>query len=121
MAADLPAILRGLPKGIEWKNAPLTFAKAGEKAVNRLLEFVTAEIRNANTRASYGRAISRFDQWCLDHDLELSDLTPFHVAAYIEELGAQLSKPSVKQHLAALRMLGDYLVIGQIIPFNPAA
>jgi integrase/recombinase XerD len=121
MTGDLAPILRNLPKGIEWTNAPLTFAKAGEKAVNRLLEFFTAEIRNANTRASYGRAVSRFDHWCLNHNLGLSDLTPFHVAAYIEELGTELSKPSVKQHLAALRMLGDYLVIGQIMPLNPAA
>ena len=52
------------------------------------------------------------------------------VAAYIEELGKQLSKPAVKQHLAAtgtpgelpsrVRMLFDYLVIGQILPTNPA-
>jgi integrase/recombinase XerD len=32
-----------------------------------------------------------------------------------------LSKPTIKQHLAAIRMLFDYLVIGQIVPFNPAA
>jgi integrase/recombinase XerD len=42
------------------------------------------------------------------------------VAAYIEELGQRLDKPSVKQHLAALRMLFDYLVTGQVLPTNPA-
>jgi integrase len=31
-----------------------------------------------------------------------------------------VSKPTVKQHLAALRMLFDYLVVGQVLPFNPA-
>jgi site-specific recombinase XerC len=32
-----------------------------------------------------------------------------------------LAKPSVKQHLAAIRMLCDYLVTGSILPFNPAS
>lgn len=49
----------------------------------------------------------------------MAQLTPV-VAAYIEELGQHLDKPSVKQHLAALRMLFDYLVTGQVLPTNPA-
>ena len=31
------------------------------------------------------------------------------------------SRPTVKQHLAAIRMLFDYLVVGQIVPMNPAS
>jgi len=42
------------------------------------------------------------------------------VAAYIRQLGNTASRPTVKQHLAAIRSLFDYLVIGQIMPFNPA-
>ena len=34
--------------------------------------------------------------------------------------GAGLSKPTVKQHLAALRMLFDWLVVGHVIDVNPA-
>jgi integrase/recombinase XerD len=115
-----------LPKGIVWSTAPLTFVKAGDRAVNRLLEFFTAEINNPNTRASYGRAVWRFDDWCVQNHLELHELTPVHIAGYVEQLGKPaeperpLAKPSIKQHLAAIRMLFDYLVIGQIIPFNPA-
>jgi integrase/recombinase XerD len=45
---------------------------------------------------------------------------PVHVAAYVEELGAVRSAPTVKQHLACLRMLFDWLVTGQIIPSNSA-
>ena len=41
------------------------------------------------------------------------------VAAYIE--GLPNAKPTVKQHLAAIRMLFDWLVLGQIVPSNPAA
>jgi integrase/recombinase XerD len=123
---DLVVTPSHLPKGVIWATAPLTFANAGDKAVNRLLEFFTAEINNPNTRASYGRAVGRFDRWCVQNQLALHELTPVHVAAYIEELGkptepeTPLAKPSIKQHLAALRMLFDYLVIGQVIPFNPA-
>ena len=35
------------------------------------------------------------------------------VAAYIEQLSGALAPASVKQHLAALRMLFDWLVVGQ--------
>lgn len=110
-----------LPSKLLGAQFPATFTAAGERASRRLIEFLTAEIQNPNTRQSYGRAILRFDQWCVSRELKLEQLTPFHIAAYIEVLGKVLAKPSVKQHLAALRMLCDYLVIGQIIPFNPAS
>ena len=42
-------------------------------------------------------------------------------AAHIKELTGKLSPASVKQHLAALRMLFDWLVVGQVLPFNPAS
>ena len=34
--------------------------------------------------------------------------------------GAEI-RPTVKQHLAAIRMLGDWLVASQVLPVNPAA
>jgi hypothetical protein len=40
---------------------------------------------------------------------------PFHVAAFIKDLQAEVSPPTVKQHLAAIRMLCDWLVTGHII------
>ena len=100
---------------------PALFAAAGERASRRLIEFLTAEIRNPHTRAAYARAIGRFDGWCQARGFALEQLTPVHVAAYVEQIGREVSKPTVKQHLAALRMLGDYLVTGQVLPFNPAA
>jgi site-specific recombinase XerC len=33
----------------------------------------------------------------------------------------RLAKPSVKQHLAAIRMLFDWMVVGQVMATNPAA
>ena len=51
--------------------------------------------------------------WCEDKGVtDLLDIEPLHVAGYVEELGRDFSKPTVKQHLAAIRMLFDWLVSG---------
>ena len=98
-----------------------------EKAAERFFGFFTANIRNKNTRRAYYKAACRFSDWCEGKGLaELTSVKPLHVAAYVEWLGAAapkgpgLSKPSVKQHLAALRMLFDWLVVGHVIEQNPA-
>ena len=100
---------------------PMFFARAGEQASRRVLEFFTAQIRNRNTRVAYGRAVARFAAWCESRGVAIEQLEPMIVARYIEELSHEVMTPSVKQHLAAIRMLFDWLVIGQIVPFNPAA
>jgi integrase/recombinase XerD len=43
-----------------------------------------------------------------------------HVATYVEALGKDFEKPTVKRHLAAIRMLFDWLVVGQVVATNPA-
>ncbi|MDB5893699.1 MAG: int [Rhodoferax sp.] len=92
------------------------------KTAKRTLEFFTAQIRNPNTRRAYARASCRFASWCADYSLDdLQVVEPVHVAAYIETLQLQMTAPSVKLQLAALRVLFDWLVVGQIIPVNPAA
>ncbi|HVT58975.1 MAG TPA: tyrosine-type recombinase/integrase [Thermoanaerobaculia bacterium] len=78
-------------------------------------------IRNPLTRRAYAGAVGRFLAWCDGRGLALPELQAFVVAAYVEELGRELAAPSVKQHLAALRMLFDYLVVGQVLAGNPAA
>ena len=88
----------------------------------RTLEFFTANIRNPNTRKAYARAVAEFAAWCRQNGLqELSAIEPVHVAAYVEQLQLRLSAPSVKLSLAALRMLFDWLVVGQVMPMNPAS
>ena len=93
----------------------------GERAAARYVEFFTAQIRNPNTRAAYARAASAFFAWCERHGLPLPAIQPVHVAAYIERIGRERSAPTVKQQLAAIRMLFDWLVVGQVVPHNPAA
>jgi site-specific recombinase XerD len=91
------------------------------KAARRVLEFFTAQINNDHTRKAYLNATRRFAEWCDGRGIgQLADVEPFHVAAFIKELQSKLSPPTVKQHLAALRMLFDWLVTGHILDVNPA-
>ena len=97
---------------------PMIF-RAGERAGRRFLEFFTAQIRNPNTRKAYAHAVSDFFAWCDARGVGLEQIEPMVVAVYIEQHPA--SAPTVKQHLAALRCLFDWLVVGQIITSNPAS
>jgi integrase/recombinase XerD len=103
------------------RQLPRLFVDAGDQACRRLIEFFTANIRNRNTREAYARAVVRFSNWCEHHKIRLEQVSPPLVAAYIEEMSTTHSAPTVKQHLAAIRMLLDYLVIGQALPINPAS
>jgi integrase/recombinase XerD len=95
--------------------------REGPKTAKRFLEFFTANIRNENTRAAYARAVAQFLDWCDRPGVTLERIEPMIVAAYIEQLTREREPQTVKQHLAAIRMLFDWLVIGQSVPFNPAA
>ncbi len=99
---------------------PALFLKEA-RAAERFWDFFTANIRNPHTRRAYYNAVSKFSEFCAErgvHDLEY--VKPVHVSAYVEGLRAGFAKPTIKQHLAAIRMLFDWLVVGQIIGANPA-
>jgi site-specific recombinase XerD len=96
---------------------PAIIADLGEQAGWRYVEFFTANIRNPHTRRAYARACSRFFGWCEQRGLTLTSIRPHDVATYIEQLQAvEVSAPAVKQQLAAVRMLFDWLVVGQVMP-----
>ena len=98
---------------------PALIVDAGPDAVARFLEFFAGRIANERTRAAYGRAVGQFLAWSEARGLRLRDVAPLHVAAYIRTHPG--SAPTVKQHLAAIRMLCDWLVVSQVLPVNPAA
>lgn len=100
---------------------PTLIRQAGAHAERRCLEFFTADIRNPGTRRVYARAVSRFSVWCEERRIALTAVSPVVVATYIEQLTRERSAPTVKQHLAAIRRLCDWLVVGQVLPMNPAA
>ena len=119
---QLPALTPKLPANTTFGCVlPAIIENAGANAAMRFVEFFTANIRNPNTRQAYARAVRDFFLWCDTHRVELQHIQPVIVAAYIEDLQREQSVPTVKQHLAAIRMLFDWLVIGQVIPMNPAA
>jgi site-specific recombinase XerD len=122
LAIILPTTLL-LPAAASSMLVPKLIADAGENAGLRFLDFFTANIRNPNTRAAYAVAVRAFFAW-LDakHVAPLATVRTHHVSAYVELLGRRYRAPTVKQHLAAIRMLFDWLIVGQIFAGpNPAA
>jgi hypothetical protein len=102
--------------------APAIVAATGAHASYRFFEFFTANIRNPHTRRAYARAALDFFDWLHAKGVtRLTDIESVHVAAYIEQLQKTHSAPTAKLRLAALRHLFDWMVIGQIMPTNPAS
>jgi hypothetical protein len=59
-------------------------------------------------RRAYRRAVGEFLEWCTDAGVpSVPHVAPLHVATWIEAQTRELSAPSVKQWLAALRHLFD--------------
>ena len=102
--------------------APALVAASGDRAAYRFLEFFTAQIRNPHTRRAYARAVGGFCRWAEGHGVRsIETVSSVHVAAWVEQLGRDVSPPTVKQHLAAVRMMFDWLATGGVLPFNPAS
>ena len=98
---------------------PALVVRAGGHAQTRFWEFFAANIRNRHTRRAYALAVREFLDWCARAGVaSITDVEPLHVAAYIEQLGRERSAPTVKQRLAAIKHLFDWLVTGQIMPHS---
>lgn len=118
-SAPIPSDRQLAKAGFE--HLPTLIAAAGDRGAWRFIEFFTANIRNPNTRRAYGRSVGEFFRWCDSRRIhELGQISPTAVAAYLEHRLQTQSKPTVKQELAAVRMLFDWLVVGQVMPANPA-
>ena len=100
---------------------PILIERAGPSTRKKFFEFFTVPIRNANTRAAYYRAIQQFLAWADRAGYQgLEDIEPITVAAYIETLQRQAAAPTVKQHMAAIRMLFSWLTEKGVLAMNPA-
>jgi site-specific recombinase XerD len=100
---------------------PTLIADAGDQAAWRYIDFFTSNIRNPNTRRAYARACHTFFAWAEERGRTLGTIRPYDVSLYIESRQQTHSAPDVKQQLAAIRMLIDWLITGQVLPHNPAA
>jgi integrase/recombinase XerD len=96
-------------------------SRQGEKAERRFLEFFAVTIRNTYTRRAYIRAVSNLLDFCEEHGVtNITQIQPMMVAGYIEKRCQEKAKPTVKQELAGIRQMFDYLVTGHIVEVNPA-
>ena len=108
---QLPAIIipGALATPADTYIVPALVADLGQAAGWRYVEFFTANINNDHTRRAYARACSRFFAWCENRGLSLTTIRPFDVAAWVKDLQGKYEAPGVKQQLAAVRMLFDWL------------
>jgi len=124
-ADQLPAIIPpeagALATALDTNPIPALIADAGDHAAWRYVDFFTANIRNPNTRRAYARACNQFFAWCETRGRTLGTIRSIDVSTYIESRQQTHSAPDVKQQLAAVRMLFDWLITGQVVPVNPAA
>src|SRR5579864_8141243 len=103
MSSELVPIPRRELTRAGFERLPAAIGRAGEAAAWRFIEFFAATIRNRNTRAAYANAVLQFFAWCESHHVKtLEAIKPVVIAAYIER--HPLAAPTVKQHLAAIRM-----------------
>src|SRR5437879_5211463 len=81
---------------------------------------VALHVTSRSNRILFDRhAIGRFLDWCSRAGLQsLEDIEPITVAAYIEQHPG--SPPTVKQHMAAIRMLFSWLTEKGVLAMNPA-
>jgi len=94
---------------------------ARPEARKRLRDFFSSHIRNRNTRRAYMEAVRQFAAFCAELGVaELEQVEAVHVAAFVERQLQTNSRPTVKLRLAALRMLFDWMVVGQVMASNPA-
>ncbi len=109
-----------LPTAGSGTSLPSIFT-AQPQARKRMRDFFSSHIRNKNTRRAYMEAVRQFSAFCAQHGIvDLGQVEPVHVAAFVEDQLREHSRPTVKQRLAALRMLFDWMVVGQVLAVNPA-
>jgi site-specific recombinase XerD len=100
-------------------HVPALVVAAGDRAAYRFLEFFAAQIRNPNTRRAYVKAVGEFCAWLEAHGApSITAVSSVHIAAYVEEIGRRHAAPTVKQRLAAIRMMLDWLATGGVLPFT---
>jgi integrase/recombinase XerC len=101
---------------------PALATTAGDRVQIRFWELFGANLRNRHTRRAYVRGARDFLDWCRrDGVASVADVKPSHVANYVGEFGRGRAAPTVKQRLAAIRHLFDWLVASQVMGMNPAS
>jgi site-specific recombinase XerD len=104
------------------RRPPAAVIAAGETTGADSLEAFAADIPNTHTRRAYIRGARDFMGWRERGGVvAVADVKPSHVANYLAEFGRRRSTPTVRQRLAAIRHLFDWLVARKVISVNPAS
>src|SRR5271165_6670028 len=96
-----------------------TTESARAKTAETLLELLGARVRNPNTRSAYRVAWRSFLAFCSARQLELEHVKAYHVGAWLDRHPG--SRSTQRQHLAAVRLLFDSLMMRGVVEYNPAA
>ena len=89
------------------------------KTSETFLELLGARVRNPNTRSAYQVAWRSFLAFCSARQLELESVKAYHVGAWLDQHPG--SRSTQRQHLAAVRLLFDSLMMRGVVEYNPAA
>jgi site-specific recombinase XerD len=84
-----------------------------------LLELLGARVRNPNTRSAYRVAWRSFLAFCSARRLELESVKAYQVGSWLDQHPG--SRSTQRQHLAAVRLLFDSLMMRGVVEYNPAA
>ena len=115
--ADFPGLVRSARRA-----RPCGYARAGRGQPKHIHGMISVFWLRQDLADLEGREQFRVRLLLSDeHGRTLATVRPFDVATYVEARQQTHSAPDVKQQLAAVRMLYDWLVTGQIVPTNPAA
>ena len=85
----------------------------------RFLEYASIENHDRDTREANARAVRRFLVWSHGRGLSLTAIREGEISDYLE--GLDLSPPDRRRHQAAIRLLFEWLVVGELIAVNPVA
>jgi site-specific recombinase XerD len=108
---------KSIPERIAVRETPKPILLLGGKAESAFWRFFEHETKSENTRQAYLIALYRFLDWCRDKGTP-RELTADDIRAYLNQHQGSVS--TVKQHLAAIRKVLDYLVNQGILASNPA-
>ena len=96
-----------------------TSESARAKTAETFLELLGARVRNPNTRSAYRVAWRAFLAFCSVRQLELESVKAYHVGSWLDQHSG--SRSTQRQHLAAVRLLFDSLMMRGVVEYNPAA
>jgi integrase/recombinase XerD len=96
-----------------------TSESARAKTAETFLELLGARVRNPNTRSAYRVAWRSFLAFCSARQLGLETVKAYHVGSWLDQHPG--SRSTQRQHLAAVRLLFDSLMMRGVVEYNPAA